>query len=835
MGSSSAAAVAGTIFSAMKRLFKLDKVTGGASVELWVVMTAVLLVIRFLIESSGAQVYTSRFTTATVQILAMLNYNMVHYTIGQMQLSAARVNDYFQVWAVLLATLQCSVNVGRPYSRSKQIPLLDIMSSFWAGNLLRVQTASDLKIPLWLIWALNAARVLSYFFSSDKADEENQGNTRLVTDYMRYEHTLSVAVSAGNGNASSSSSTLCIMCGYNYLVHGEDKLSRQILQQERKVGSGSSSYRVRLSPRDNKDLITVEKIWVVGGDGGESGLLGKTGDAKNRLKDACLSFALHKLLRRRFYDLPIHEDTVVAARDKKRRLVFDYILENTDNYERAFRVTEAELSFLRDTFYNRHAAAIFAGGFPYLRTILSLSLILSMGYIAYPVRHVPQRIDPNDKNRIIHGVFVTRLFIAIIIAKELWEICIYVFAPWTKVQMICMYIQHQCLRRPRVDKFWGLLLSLMPTPTGKWKRQIRQYNLLISARNVWKNSSTLKLRAEVQKAIFDTFKLLQQQDEQQRLELDNYLENAFGSNQHLCSNLEEWTRGLEADTHRILLWHIATGLCEIKLTDDARQRPVYWMRSKPLVKESKLSRDLWGNYITAVSISNYCAYLLTQRMVPENGLVADRVFNEVRRETKRAIFLQDRHVSLQTIYDKLVQLAAAEDETPRPAAEGEARRVEENQQQDDGAVGIAAEEQGFQAGDVIDQDPEEGNNGGDFTVGNEEPHNEEPNNGEPNGDNDGFDNTIIKMASKLGVQLIEAYKDEDQERLWRDLAKFWTGFLLHLAASTRAAKHKTHLPKNGELITHLWALLSHAGYVGNVGHGFQLLDPEDLNDVDPLS
>lgn len=300
-----------------------------------------------------------------------------------------------------------------------------------------------------------------------------------------------------------------------------------------------------------------------------------------------------------------------------------------------------------------------------------------------------------------------------------------------------------------------------------------------------------------------------------------------------CSKMSRgWTCGLEADTHRILLWHIATGVCDIKLTDDARQRQVYWMRSKPLIRESKLSRDLWENYITAVSISNYCAYLLIQRMVPENGLVADRVFNEVRRETKRAIFSADRHVSLQTIYDKLVEIAAAKDRTQRPG-EGEARPVEENQQQD-GAVHIATEEQMFQADEVIDQDPEEGNNGGNFGVVDEEPHNEEPNNDGPNGDNDGFDNTIIKMASELGVQLIEAYTDEDQEGLWRDLAKFWTGFLLHLAASTRAAKHKTHLPRNGELITHLWALLSHAGYVGNGGHGYQLLDPEDLNDVDPL-
>ncbi|MFS9531574.1 hypothetical protein Q6247_25720, partial [Klebsiella pneumoniae] len=96
------------------------------------------------------------------------------------------------------------------------------------------------------------------------------------------------------------------------------------------------------------------------------------------------------------------------------------------------------------------------------------------------------------------------------------------------------------------------------------------------------------------------------------------------------------------------------------------------------------------------------AYLLTERMVPENGLVANRVFNEVRRETKRAIFCPDQQVSLQAIYDKLVEIAAAKDKAQRPG-EGEAP-VEENQQQD-GAVGIATEEQMFQADGVIDPDP----------------------------------------------------------------------------------------------------------------------------------
>uniref|UniRef100_A0A8R7PL59 DUF4220 domain-containing protein n=3 Tax=Triticum urartu TaxID=4572 RepID=A0A8R7PL59_TRIUA len=78
------------------------------------------------------------------------------------------------------------------------------MSSFWAANLIWMQTFFLLRVPLWLIWALNAIRIISYFASSDRAETTNQENTRLVSDYMRYEHTL--------GSSHS----------YKYLVSGED-------------------------------------------------------------------------------------------------------------------------------------------------------------------------------------------------------------------------------------------------------------------------------------------------------------------------------------------------------------------------------------------------------------------------------------------------------------------------------------------------------------------------------------------------------------------------------------------------------------------------------------
>ncbi|KAG2632413.1 hypothetical protein PVAP13_2NG092100 [Panicum virgatum] len=619
----------------MKRLFKQDKVTHMASVELWVLATTLLLVVRFLMDFFGPW-YSKKFTLAAVQTIELLNYNMVHYTLGLMQLSAARVNDYFQVWAVLMVTLQYSVKIGRPYGRSKRIPLLDLMSSFWAGNLLRVQTVFLLKIPLWFIWSVNAARMMAYFLFTDKAMTRNEEDARLVSDYMRYEHTLSET-----SNAES-------MGGYKYLVCGED-------QQEMKREPGKFSLTLDMK---HEKLVTVEKIWGLH----DSRLLGRTADPDNKLKDFCLSYALYKLLRRRLYDLPIHE----AGREKTKKLVLEGILKDGSDYERAFRITGVELSFLQDLFHSKHAQ-MFINGFPYGSLLLSLSLVAATGYIAYPIRQIPQRIDPKDRSGITHGVLITRFIVALIIAKEISEILMYVFSQWTKVLMICMHINYPRLGRCcLVEMAMTVMFKLIGK--GKWNRKIRQYNLLISSRLLKITAARLfptsiKLETEVMEAIMQSFKSLGTREEgapqtcegfhqNPEISMSYILDAAFASKADL-----EWAIDLEADTHRILVWHIATCLCEINLSDEATALKTFWMKPRPFVNKSRAPEDVWKHYITASSLSNYCAYLVTRGLVPDNGLVVEKVFFVVRREIIGATFRRCRFNSLFDIYQRLMKNA----------------------------------------------------------------------------------------------------------------------------------------------------------------------------------
>ncbi|KAL6847939.1 hypothetical protein ACP4OV_022067 [Aristida adscensionis] len=69
--------------------------------------------------------------------------------------------------------------------------------------------------------------------------------------------------------------------------------------------------------------------------------------------------------------------------------------------------------------------------------------------------------------------------------------------------------------------------------------------------------------------------------------------------------------------------------------------------------------------------------------------------------------------------------------------------------------------------------------------------------------------TVFKKGVKLGKQL-ERVLNEAQR--WELMADFWAETIIYVAPShTTAKQHMQHLENGGEFLTHLWALLSHAG------------------------
>ncbi|KAJ3709187.1 hypothetical protein LUZ61_012892 [Rhynchospora tenuis] len=74
----------------------------------------------------------------------------------------------------------------------------------------------------------------------------------------------------------------------------------------------------------------------------------------------------------------------------------------------------------------------------------------------------------------------------------------------------------------------------------------------------------------------------------------------------------------------------------------------------------------------------------------------------------------------------------------------------------------------------------------------------------------GHGNGVIDMGVRLGRYLMEIPDDVCR---WKIMAEFWSEFIIFLAPWGKVREHMRMLESGGEFITHLWALLYHAGIV----------------------
>ncbi|GJN07252.1 hypothetical protein PR202_ga25071 [Eleusine coracana subsp. coracana] len=693
-----------TIVGTVRGLFHHDGSTGAASVQLWAVVATVLLLLKFAVGCIGPRFSSRRLMAPGVRMLEILNYYAVNYTLGLMKPSSsqsqgttANISFFFQVWAVLITTMQDSIRIGRPY-RPKEMSLIDLLSSLWSANQLRAPAPMYLKVPLWVMWSIHAARIIWYYFSFNRAGDAGLGNIKLVSDYMMTsQHTNDINDDDEHPPCPRT------MRGYKYIVFGEDEQKMEVLPP-------GFTLEMDLHGPNANQLVTLETIWKQADDPKDS-LLSSTADPDNRFKDVCLSFALYKLQRRRFYNFPIAEVTHQATS----RLVSETILEveegtnnNTNNdgsgYKRAFRITEVELSLLQDLFYSKHAS-VFARGFPYVRLALSQLMIFAASYLIYAISRIPSAnkavVMTRDGHvaRITHGVFVTHCIIAVVVCRELWEVGVYILSQWTKVWIISRHMKLTRRLRPAVSAStsspdtesqgmmkwcrgmscrWQLVMldkvariMFFAVRRGRWDPQICQHNILMSA--LIKNkrwmplapprefiARKVELQREVTGALFQSLKDLihkipspppspaqgssskprpssEAWTKQMNKLLGSYFENAFISDDAPGSSSSNdptvsgcWTTiagELKGESHKILVWHIATSLCHIKLLEQGGGDDLY-----TLPRPFRGGGGLAAHYVTAVSLSNYCMHLVTEALVPDNGLVVDKVFHSVREE-----------------------------------------------------------------------------------------------------------------------------------------------------------------------------------------------------------
>ncbi|KAG6535085.1 hypothetical protein ZIOFF_000039 [Zingiber officinale] len=452
------------------------------------------------------------------------------------------------------------------------------------------RTSRGFVINLWVIWGLIILKAAERFFSFEAAKRTYGADSIYsVSNYLRYQDDQPPMMS--------DAADTVYKQGHKYIVSGEDRiLFRMELKEENKMQMVPYN-KVSI---DNK-VITLDKLWDCQGD-----LLRHQMDLDGRFKDICLSFALMKLLRRRFLDNPNEE----LIKESKASILQDLMIKSKDDKSRVFRVIKTELGFLEDFFFSKYPI-VFGYGLPICNYLLSLLLMAATGWIIVSTASLCQKNS---------DFYITYVLVAMILIMEITEITTYVLSDWTKVSLLIIYVQFPWLQQSYLVntalKFFFRTKILQPV-----REKVGQFSLLrhyqhfpIQARPCRPTHAPIKVPEAVKATIVDCLRLSKVESQTVQVSNGEKSLERNGKKKELG-----WACELPTSTHTILVWHIATCYCETKKTSQTREP------SSPTSTYKEV----------ATTLSNYCAHLVVYApdLLPDRGNEAKLIFDEMITET----------------------------------------------------------------------------------------------------------------------------------------------------------------------------------------------------------
>ncbi|CAD6256151.1 unnamed protein product [Miscanthus lutarioriparius] len=733
--------------------------------------TYILLRIEFLVVTvtflflamSIMDIFRRRFHSPIIMsifnILDTVSDSIVVYILGAMKTARIK-NQLFPVWAIVLVNFRNSIDFisgyGVPDRRGRRFTEWRIVIKLLGVGFLNGSSDSKFLLPLWSLWSVQVLRSFYRFQTHNLAVQSmwHGHSSSLISEYMRTDREP--------GNFRDADCDPQTMQGYKYLVYGETKRSVTLKKPQYVLRIDPCKQQRRRRRNTSIDtLTTLDKIWQSDGH-----LLQRHNDSSSQgddLKDLSLAFALYRLLRCKLEDVTLHEDAIRV----NQKLIRARIAEE-ENDMRTFRVMELQLAFLNDYFNTRYPM-VFWCGLPSLFISLALSVVTFavVCWLSVDIRRVIKPPE-GDTTHHVHGfnvdVSITWAFMFFMMFKEIWEIVNYLLSDWTRLLLTCLYqrCKSKCVRNRFAE---GIILSFFKSKiiNERWHGVIDQYVFLQSydgKPRFWNLLHTLTVGMVEKKdegvelgeaiSIPDCLKPVILDKLRSLHLLKAYLAKAIKSLPEKGQREKyRWACfELPTSSHIILVWHIATSLCEIELAKGNGvdlTKPGFLCNllscfttccsSKSyLMDENKLSGKLQESYIIANSLSRYCAYLLVSKpeMIPDSFLVPKIVLQETIKYARDQL-LKD-HDSLQSKYDKLIEQAQNADKVME-------RRI--------------------------------------------------------------FCNKVPFWETSSSVP-----SEEDR---WVILSEVWAELLVHLAPSWNAAAHKKSLESGGEFITHIWALLWHCG------------------------
>ncbi|CAL5032916.1 unnamed protein product [Urochloa decumbens] len=270
-----------------------------------------------------------------------------------------------------------------------------------------------------VLWILCVTRLLQrvVFTEVEKRSYAHGKNAGLINSYMiqtlqdRKEHLGSNVVD----QAIQGGYELLKRC--KYIVMGEEKLVKKVTAYGYELND--------ITPRDS--IITVGKVWQLA----ESDRLFTTFDQNQHLRRLCLSFALFKLLRRRFEHLP----AVMSAEEAhdSRNLILKGLYNGESTAEELFQVMNDEVNFLSVFGFCIMSILLCGDGDVVftLRAIISENYTLSPGGFILAKCLLIRAIKSPPAFFFILDVFITIILFIILFYEEIWEFLIFLLSNCT--------------------------------------------------------------------------------------------------------------------------------------------------------------------------------------------------------------------------------------------------------------------------------------------------------------------------------------------------------------------------------------------------------------------
>ncbi|TVT98089.1 hypothetical protein EJB05_56631, partial [Eragrostis curvula] len=663
-------------------------------------------------------------------------------------------------WMLLVELLRKKVDEIRMRGYSSTIQRAGRV--VWMGNLVffTIQDAGR-KAVFSILWILCAIKVLQRiaFTEVGKRSYAHGKNAQVLTSYMSQmiEHDrqerdvgshnhVNQPVQRGNE----------LMKRCKYIVMGEEKLVKK---------ATADGYELNEINSDD-NIVTVGKVWGLA----ERDPLFTRFDKDHHLKRLCVSFALFKLLRRRFeHMLPeMPEEETRDCRD----LILKGLYSDGEGTagEAVFKVINDEVNFLGE-YYHSVVPVVLASPFfllanyfllPIVVLILCLMTIILCGNgdvrYAFSSLHADNYTLQSGVvniaicliSRASHSpsaffsmvdLSITILLFIIFFYEEIWEFLVFLLSNWFMVSLLCNYTARRNWRES-------------PTFSGIFRRLVWLRSKMSHAKLTIKQFSVMSLRWPLNFPLFAMLSLTVRTELVPSSVRRSIMECLVEHDQHKTplnngnpvlvkyNFSRQLTRACASDsvTEVILTWHIATCILEMKCPPNKEDAAAAWSR-------------------TAIKLSNYCAYLVAfhPELLPDNKEKAERVFEDMKAELKGMVGCPVYFLSSQRArVNRIIQCAQGENTTETPADCTEIE-VESACQKDQ--------------------------------------------------------NKVVMSGAKLAILLMKE-AEKGREEVWKMVAEVWTELIIFVAPSNdeeRVKGHEDALVQGGEFITVLWALTTHIG------------------------